>query len=76
VPIRPYLEGEFFDPELIEAMSRALADACRELELKDMQNVAVRLLAGLIIDEAKQGTRDPALLKTAATKVFRPARRR
>ena len=47
-------------------MGRALADACRELGLKDKEDPAVRLLAKRIIDKAQEGIHDPALLKAAA----------
>jgi hypothetical protein len=66
MPIRPFLEGQVFEQELIEAMSNALADACRELGLKDKEDAAVRLLPRRIIEQAQQGIHDPALLKAAA----------
>lgn len=68
VPIRPFLEGEFFEPELIETMSQALADACQTLGLRDKEDAAVRLLAQRIIDEARAGIHDRELLKAAALK--------
>jgi hypothetical protein len=68
MPIRPFLDGEFFDPELIDTMSHALADACTTLGLKDKEDAAVRLIATRIIKEARAGVHDPALLKAAAIK--------
>ena len=68
MPIRPYLEGEYFEPELIETMSQALADACTSLGLQDRRDAAVRLLALRIIEEARAGVHDRALLKAAALK--------
>jgi hypothetical protein len=41
--------------------------------LKDKEDAAVRLLAKRIIDEAKQGIHDRALLKAAALKGLGPA---
>ena len=76
MPIRPFLEGEFFEQELIDTMGLALADACRELGLKDKEDAAVQLLAKRIIDEAKQGIHDRALLKAAALKGLGPALKR
>ena len=73
MPIRPFLEGEFFDPELIEVMGQALADACKALGLKDRENAAVRLLAMRIIKEAREGVHDRELLKVAAIKGLGPA---
>ena len=68
MPIRPFLEGNVFDQEIIDAMASALADACHTLGLKDKEDAAVRLLARRIIEQAKQGIHDPALLKAAALK--------
>ena len=73
MPIRPYLEGKFFDPELIETMSHALADACATLGLKDREDAAVRLLAMRIIQAARDGIHDRALLKAAALEGLGPA---
>jgi hypothetical protein len=66
VPIRPFLEGDVFEQEMIDVMSKARAGACRELGLQDKEDAAVRLLARRIIDQAKQGIHDPALLQAAA----------
>jgi hypothetical protein len=68
VPIRPFLEGQIFEQEHIDAMSKALADACQELGLKDKEDAIVRLLAKRIIDCAREGIHDPALLRAAATR--------
>jgi hypothetical protein len=73
MPIRPFLEGQFFEQELIETMSLALADACVALGLKDKNDAAVRLLAMRIIKEAQEGIHDRALLKAAAMKDLGPA---
>ena len=68
MPIRPFLEGEFFDPEVIKTMGQALGDACTALGLKDKEDAAVRLIAKRIIDAAREGVHDRALLKAAAIK--------
>jgi hypothetical protein len=73
MPIRPYLEGEFFDPELIETMSQALADACTTLGLKDRNDALVRILAMRIIQQARNGVHERALLKAAALEGMGPA---
>jgi hypothetical protein len=70
MPIRPFLEGELFDPELIDAMGQALVDACKTLGLKPQQDPAVRLLAGRIITKAGDGVRDRKLLTAAALEGF------
>ena len=75
MPIVPFLDDEFFDPELVVTMSQALADACTTLGLKDKEDAAVRLLAMRIIKEAREGVHDCALLKAAAIKGLGPATR-
>ena len=62
MPIRRYLEDHAaFDPEAIDAMSKALEDACKALhidgEIKDREVVAAR-----IIDLARNGIIDPKAL--------------
>ena len=70
MPIRPFIEGEFFDPELIETMSQALADACAALGLNVTEDAAVRLVAVCIIEEARAGVHDRALLTAAALRAL------
>jgi hypothetical protein len=72
LPIRPFLEGEVFDPDLIEVMSRALVAACQALRLRVMHDAATRLLAMRIIEQAREGVHDTDLLKAAALKGFGP----
>jgi hypothetical protein len=38
MPIRPYLGGRTFDPETIAVMSAALEEACRVLQVGDVQS--------------------------------------
>ena len=62
MPIRRYLEDHAaFDPEAIDAMSKALEDACKALhingEIKDREVVAAR-----IIDLARNGVIDAKAL--------------
>ena len=66
MPIRPFLDGQAFDPETIEAMSAALAEACRALRLTEKEDAVVRLLALRIIDRARDGTHDAGMLTDAA----------
>jgi len=73
MPIRPFLDGEFFAPELIDTMSQALADACKTLGLVDKEDAAVRLLALRIIAQARHGVHDRALLEAAALEGLAPA---
>jgi hypothetical protein len=62
MPIRRYLEDHAaFDPEAMDAMSKALEDACEALhingEIKDREVVAAR-----IIDLARNGVIDAKAL--------------
>jgi len=73
MPIRSFLEGEFFDPELIETMSKALAAACQTLGFMPKEDAATRLLALRIVEAAREGVHDVELLKAAALKGLGPA---
>ena len=73
MPIRSFIDGEYFEQELIGTMSEALADACRALGLKDKDDAAVRFLAKRIVEEARAGVHDRSLLKAAAIKGLGPA---
>jgi hypothetical protein len=72
MPIRPFLEGEIFDQELIEAMSNALIGACQALGLRLKDDAATRLLAMRIVEEARAGIHDTGLLKAAALRGLAP----
>lgn len=72
MPIRPFLEGEVFEPELIEIMGKALVGACQVLGLRLKDDAATRLLAMRIIEQARAGIHDPELLKAAALKGLGP----
>ena len=74
MPIRSYLDDHSaFQPDEIDAMSRALEDACKALhvngEARDREIIAAR-----IIDLARNGVMDPAVLRDrvlAETKAMR-----
>jgi urease gamma subunit len=71
MPIRAFLDGEVFDPEIIQVMNKALADAREALRLKEKDDEVNRLLAMRIIDHARDGIHDAELLKAAALKGFK-----
>ena len=56
MPIRPFLAGQPFEPELIRRMSLALETVCGKMELAD--NPATRVVASKIIGLAQRGVRD------------------
>ena len=58
MPIRPFLAGEPFDPEIIAQMSLALESACEALGLKLVDDPATRLVAEKIIALVQRGVRD------------------
>jgi hypothetical protein len=70
MPIRPFLSGQPFDPELIATMSAALETTCAALGLKLVDDPATRLIAEKIIGLAERGVRDAALLSTMTLKEF------
>jgi len=61
--IVPFLEGKVFDPRDIQAMSTALEDICKTLNLAEEAKSERELLAKKIIFLAGQGERSAALLR-------------
>jgi hypothetical protein len=55
--ILPFLNGGVFDPKDIKAMSRALDDVCKSLNLREVPLREV--VAERIIDLARSGIRSP-----------------
>jgi hypothetical protein len=68
MPIRPFLEGQPFDPETIAIMSAALESTCKVLGLSLVDDPATRLVAKKIIELTQRGMRDAATLSKAALK--------
>ena len=61
--IVPFLNGNVFGPEDIQAMSMALEDVCKTLNLADEAKSERVLLAKKIIALARQGECNSALLR-------------
>ena len=62
MPIRTYLEDHHaFDPDEITAMSRALEEACKALNVDGDARLR-ETIAARIIDLARNGVVDPAVL--------------
>ena len=57
MPIIPFLRGQVFDPELIEAMSTAFTKACDALGLVERADPIRALVARQIIELAERGFR-------------------
>jgi hypothetical protein len=66
MPIRPFLPGQAFDPDVISEMSQALTEACDELGLHRIDDAATRLVAEKIIRLAQRGIRGAVTLQMMA----------
>ena len=71
MPIRPYLDGQKFDPETIRVMGIAFEMALVALRHADRGDLANEVVARQIINLAKAGERDPERLCEAMMKEFR-----
>jgi hypothetical protein len=71
MPIRPFLAGQAFEPEIIRQMSLALQTACGELNLALTDDPATRLVASKIIELAQRGVRDSPTLAAMTLKEFK-----
>jgi hypothetical protein len=71
MPIRPFLTGQPFDPEVIAVMSAALESVCKALGLNIVDDPATRLVAQKIIELAQRGMRDATILSAAALSEFK-----
>jgi hypothetical protein len=62
MPIRPFLAGQAFEPDMIRNMSLALERACDTLGVRMTDDANTRLVAKEIIELAQRGVRDPDTL--------------
>jgi hypothetical protein len=60
--IIPFLQYDAFDPDALQAMSTALDEVCRTLQVNGDQ-CAREIMAARIIELARRGERDPELLR-------------
>jgi hypothetical protein len=70
VPIRRFLAGQAFEPELIQQMSTAFVGACEALRLEPTDDPATRLVARTIIEFAERGVRDAEALLEMTLREF------
>jgi hypothetical protein len=61
VPIRPFIQPDAFEPEVVALMSEAFEAACRAQPAVQRTVIANRIIAA-----AKLGERDPLRLRAAA----------
>jgi hypothetical protein len=71
MPIRPFLAGQPFDPEIIATMSTALESVCKALGLNVVDDPATRLVAQKIIELTQRGVRDAETLSAATLREFK-----
>jgi hypothetical protein len=72
MPIRPYLQGEAFDPDTVRVMGIAFENACKELGILNNHDAVTRVVARTVIDMAQRGFRDEESLTAAVMQEFRP----
>jgi hypothetical protein len=72
MPIRPFLAGQPFDPDTIEAMSAAFTDACATLGLADRDDPITRVVSEHIIQLAQRGVRTKTALYSNTVEAFSP----
>ena len=70
MPITPFLRGQAFDPETVEAMGKAFVMTCWTFGLIDRTDAMTSLVAGKIIDLAQRGLKNPLALHLAAMAEF------
>jgi hypothetical protein len=63
VPITPFLKGQAFDPELVEAMGAAFVSTCDALGLNERTDPITALVAEKIIELA---LRNPTAMQLMA----------
>src|SRR2546422_2780063 len=73
VPIRPLLESDpgAFGPDDVEALVSAFEASLKALRLVDRRDPAVLIVARRVIALAKEGTRDPIVLRDQVLKSFK-----
>jgi hypothetical protein len=69
--ITPFLRGQAFDPETVEAMGKAFATTCKALGLSNRDDAMTNLIAEKIIELAQRGLKNPTALHLAAIKEFK-----
>lgn len=70
MPMRAFIQGSEFEPEVLASMGIAFAAACEALGLADKADKATELVASRIIALARCGEHDPARLKAAVLEAF------
>jgi hypothetical protein len=74
MPIRPYLQGQAFDPDTVRVMGAAFEKVCRQLGILDKHDAVTKIVARTVIDMAQRGFRDEDSLTIAVMHEFNPNR--
>jgi hypothetical protein len=74
MPIRPLLREGHFSPEDITLLTEVFEQSLRDLQLADRNDPTVKLVAKRVIALARQGGRNPKLLRDAVLKSFKTDR--
>jgi elongation factor P hydroxylase len=69
MPITPFLRGQAFDPEMVEAMGKAFVITCDGLN--DRADAMTNLVAEKIIELGERGFKDPTAMYLAALNEFK-----
>jgi hypothetical protein len=68
MPIRGYLSGQAFEPEVVRQMSLALETVCRKFGMRLTEDPSTRVVALKIIELAQRGVRDAPTLSEMTLK--------
>lgn len=68
MPIRGFLNGQAFEPEVVRQMSLALETICGKFGMKLADDPATRIVALKIIQLAQRGVRDAPTLSEMTLK--------
>ena len=71
MPIRPFLNGERFDPETVRILGVAFAQVAIALRIGDCDDDVKQAIANKIIEVGKTGERNPDRLCESALKHIR-----
>ena len=66
MPITPFLSGQAFSPEIVQAMSAAFDKACASLGIRRGLDARSEMIAKKIIELAQRGVRGPDALSERA----------
>jgi hypothetical protein len=73
--VHPAIKDAVFNPEEARALAIAFDDICHAMHLPDTATVAREVVATRVIDLAREGLLDPALLSARVLHEARAARR-